>query len=222
MKKGSGVFWVVLIIGFIGCDDGTSGNGEGSSNPFEGTWITGAYESTMVDNTWTIKQNGVNLAKGTFTYTNTVYTSTTTHYWDGSSWATDSTTGTVTMNYVINNSTMTISNHTGSDDFNGIWGKKIGGNVTTPFEGTWTIGNYENTMVGYTWITKENKLNYSKGTFTYTSTVWTSTLTHIWDGSSWIADTGVFTMDYVIHNNNTMTISNHTGGSQFEGLYTKQ
>ena len=212
------VFFIALIVGFIGCDNGTGAN----STPFEGTWITGAYESTMVGYTWITKENGVNLSKGTFAYTSTVYIATVTHFWNGSSW--EQITDTFTMNYVINaNNTMTITNHSGSNEFNGIWAKKTNGNVTTPFEGTWIIDDYESTMVGYIWTIKEGDVNFAKGTFTYTGTVYTSTTTHYWNGTTWIIDTttGIVTMNYVINNDNTMTISNHSGSIDFNGIWTK-
>ena len=116
MKKVYLIFLMALIVGFIGCDNGTT-----DKTPFEGSWFSGVFENTMIGNTWTTKIDGVNFAKGTFTYTGTVYTATMTHNWDGTAWIID--TDTVTMDYVMNNNTMTITNHSVNNDFNGIWTK---------------------------------------------------------------------------------------------------
>jgi hypothetical protein len=73
----------LLLLGLVltGCPtEDTGGNSKNSSkddddddsssttNPFVGTWEGGDYTLTVTDSAWTLKYDGENLTKGTYTY----------------------------------------------------------------------------------------------------------------------------------------------------------
>jgi hypothetical protein len=103
MKKGVLVLMVLFVIGFMGCDNGTGSQ----ITKFEGTW---KHITTQVDfryiftnNNFTAIENGNTRRVGTFTFTDTTITFTTSQQ------------GTWTQSYTLSGDEWTLAND-GSHD----------------------------------------------------------------------------------------------------------
>jgi hypothetical protein len=125
MKKQNFVMFcvlVVLVLGFIGCDNGTTdGN---TTTKFEGTWIKGTYKIVISGNGYTIQVNDSNYAKGVFSYADTTFTCTDTHRWNTNVWEAG-THNPVTFNYILNGNTLSLADGIGStENFNGDWNRQ--------------------------------------------------------------------------------------------------
>ena len=95
-KPFSALLAVLLVFGlaFVSCGNGDGNNntpGGGSASRFEGTWSNAVSGKTwtFTGNNFTVTFFGINNARGTFTYTQTVITLTVTGAWDGSQWLTE-------------------------------------------------------------------------------------------------------------------------------------
>jgi hypothetical protein len=86
MKRGFLVLMVLIVIGFMGCDNDTT-SGVGEPTKFEGTWKNPAGSQntyTFTGNNWSRTNNSDQNANGTFTFTDTTITFVPT---SGNSWS---------------------------------------------------------------------------------------------------------------------------------------
>ena len=100
--------------------------------------------------------------------------------------------------------------------------------MTSPFEGSWKGWGGDGSLEKI-WLFTENNfiiilggINYAKGTFSYTSTEITATLTHMWDGTGWLSE---WTEDfgptpYIMTSN--YTISGNNLNLELDGDFVKQ
>ena len=116
---------LALGLAFVSCDDGTTsggnnpgGNTPGNNNvsPFEGTWIesSSGMQLIITGNTYLLKQDGVNLKRCSFTYTQTTLTETVLDNYGNSFFSIGEVT---TVNYTLVGNVLTITT------MNQVWNK---------------------------------------------------------------------------------------------------
>jgi hypothetical protein len=124
---------MVIVFSFASCSNDTSSDGE--TTAIEGTWtktILGTVQDVSINgNNWSLKNDEINHARGTFTITDPNATTgnasfTVKEMWNGSGWYTI-TNQTVSADFVMESqkTTITFSNIVGGSWFNSL-------------EGTWT------------------------------------------------------------------------------------
>jgi hypothetical protein len=118
---------VALVMAFAACDKSkpqSTGSGDNSApvavdvtpskSPFEGTWrytIPGLafMDVIFTGNEWVTTVDGEDYQKGTFTYTATAITMTTSHEWDGSTWTAESDDEEEPAAYTLSGNTLTLT-----------------------------------------------------------------------------------------------------------------
>jgi hypothetical protein len=200
---------VICIALFFRCDIGNNG---GVANFLDGLWEaeTGNGKTVQLQFTGTafvIREEGIVLSRGNYTAKRNMITFITTHRYNGTSFIPTSGDDAEPAQavFTINGNILTLVPDGGTEQ---VYIKINGeGADRTPFEGTWeaVIDEYHTLRMifrGNSFSTKQNSIVLSKGTFSYTDTVLTVVLTHIYNGSALVkaerADSSPQSCGYVI------------------------
>ena len=114
MKKFFGIgFFLILSLGFFGCDNGTTSGNEPTK--FEGTWFSGSYKIECTGNNWTFFVSNNYDTKGTFSFNDIQLNLNGTHYYEYGKWERipSEYQSTATGNYVLTDNTMVLTGFPG-------------------------------------------------------------------------------------------------------------